>query len=89
MRLLLVTLLLIAISAATTAAAGAPRGVEGRRCPPPQGHRIADCRIARHGTPDLSRAAWRALRGAEVTISLRIDRLAPNPASGGARASGR
>ena len=85
MRLLLVTLLLIAISAATTAAAVAPRGVEGRRCPPPQGHRVTDCRIARHGTPDLSRAAWRALRGAEVTISLRIDRLAPNPASGGAR----
>ena len=54
-------------------------------CTPPKGHKIADCRVARHGTPDLSRAAWRALRNAEVTISERFDRLAPNPAAGGAR----
>lgn len=85
MRLLLATLLLTAVAAATTAAAVAPRAFEGRRCTPPQGHRVADCRIARHGTPDLSRAAWRALRGAEVTISRRIDRLAANLDRGGAR----
>jgi hypothetical protein len=76
---------LTAVAAATTAAMAAPRGFEGRTCTPPKGHRIADCRVARHGAPDLSRAAWRALRGAEVTISRRIDGLAPNPAAGGAR----
>jgi hypothetical protein len=66
----------------------APAGAayKGRRCTPPTGYRIADCRIARHGTPDLSRAAWRALRGAEVTFSEQIDDLAENPAAGGARA---
>lgn len=56
---------------------------EGRRCAPPSGYRIADCRIARHGTPDLSRGAWRALRGAEVTISVPVVVLSPNPAAGG------
>ena len=58
---------------------------EGRRCTPPAGHRIADCRVARHGTPDLSRAAYYALRDQEVTISVRIASLAPNPAAAGAR----
>jgi hypothetical protein len=58
----------------------------GRRCTPPTGYHIADCRVARHGTPDLSRAAWRALRGAEVSVSARIESVAPNPAAGGARA---
>ena len=82
MRLLLAALLVLL--AAAPAPAAAPT-FEGRRCPPPQGHRIADCRLARHGTPDLSRAAWRALRGREVTISVRFDALAPNPAAGGAR----
>jgi hypothetical protein len=77
-------LVLVAGTAAAAAATSAAR-FEGRRCTPPQGHRVADCRIARHGTPDLSRAAWRALRGAEVTISRRIDRLAANPDAGGAR----
>jgi hypothetical protein len=85
MRVLLRVLLLVAVAVATSAASAAPRGFEGRTCTPPKGHRIADCRLARHGTPDLSRAAWRALRGAEVTISLRLDGLAPNPAAGGAR----
>ena len=84
MRLLLTTILLAAVAAASAAAIAAPRSFEGRRCTPPQGHRVADCRLARHGAPDLSRAAWRALRGAEVTISRRIDRLAPNPDAGGA-----
>jgi len=69
-----------------TAAASAATGFEGRRCTPPSGHRIADCRLAQHGTPDLSRAAWRALRGAEVTISSRIESVAPNLAAGGTRA---
>ncbi|MDP1846631.1 MAG: hypothetical protein Q8K79_02475 [Solirubrobacteraceae bacterium] len=85
MRPLLAALLLAAVAAAAAAATAAPRSFEGRRCTPPQGHRVADCRLARHGAPDLSRAAWRALRGAEVTISRRIDRLAPNPDGGGAR----
>ena len=78
-------LLVLLIVVAATAGAAATAAFEGRRCTPPQGHRVADCRIARHGAPDLSRAAWRALRGAEVTISLRIDRLAPNPDTGGTR----
>ena len=74
------------MAAAAAAVAAAPkRGFEGRACTPPKGHKIADCRLARHGTPDLSRAAWRALRNAEVTISKRFDALAPNPAAGGAR----
>jgi hypothetical protein len=73
-------------AACAAAPASAPAtGFEGRRCAPPSGHRIADCRVARHGTPDLSRAAWRALRGAEVTIGVRIESLAPNFAAGGAR----
>jgi hypothetical protein len=69
---------------APAAPAKAPR-FEGRVCKPPAGHRIADCRVARRGTPDLSRAAWRALRGQEVTIAVKVDGLAPNPAAGGAR----
>lgn len=71
--------------AALLLAAPAGTSYKGRRCTAPKGHRIADCRTAGHGTPDLSRAAWRALRGAEVTFSERIDDLAPNPAMGGAR----
>jgi hypothetical protein len=82
MRLLLASLLLAAPAAT---AAAAVTSFEGRRCTPPHGHAIADCRLARHGTPDLSRAAWRALRDREVTISKRVDGLAPNPAAGGAR----
>jgi len=76
---LLVAFLLLAATPAGAA------GFEGRRCTPPAGHRIADCRVGHHGTPDLSRAAWRALRGAEVTIGARIESIAPNPAAGGAR----
>ena len=87
MRLSTAAILLSTVAAASTAAiaASSSAGFEGRRCTPPSGHRIADCRLARHGTPDLSRAAWRALRDAEVTISKRIDGLAPNPAAGSAR----
>jgi hypothetical protein len=82
--------LLVITATLATGLAGAPApataaGFEGRRCTPPSGHRIADCRIGRHGIPDLSRAAWRALRGAEVTISVKIDGIAPNLAAGGAR----
>ncbi len=86
-RLLVLTFVLaVAASASASAApaAKAPR-FEGRKCTPPVGHRIADCRLGKHGTPDLSRAAWRALRGAEVTISERFSMLAPNPAAGGER----
>jgi hypothetical protein len=79
--------LLVALLAALAAlpAPASAAGFEGRRCTPPSGHRIVDCRIGRHGIPDLSRAAWRALRGAEVTISVKIESLAPNVAAGGAR----
>jgi hypothetical protein len=85
MRLFPAASLLAVLVAAVPAGALAARGFEGRKCTPPKGHKIADCRVARHGTPDLSRAAWRALRNAEVTISKRFDSLAPNPAGGGAR----
>jgi hypothetical protein len=76
--------LLATASAAAATPAKAPR-FEGRRCTPPVGYRIADCRLGKHGTPDLSRAAWLGLRGAQVTISERFYVLAPNPAMGGAR----
>ena len=85
MRLLPLALVAATIgSAAAPAIAKAPR-FEGRACAPPSGHRIADCRLGRHGTPDLSRAAWRALRGKEVTVAVRIESIAPNVAAGGAR----
>lgn len=67
------------------ASAGPASALEGRRCTPPTGHRIVDCRIAKHGTPDLSRAAWLGLRGAQVTVSEVVDAIAPNPAAYGAR----
>ncbi|MDX6706690.1 MAG: hypothetical protein QOI48_2536 [Solirubrobacteraceae bacterium] len=73
------------IVGAGSCAASAATGYKGRKCTPPTGYHIADCRTAKHGTPDLSRAAWRALRGAEVTFSEQIDDLAENPAAGGAR----
>ncbi|HVF79399.1 MAG TPA: hypothetical protein VNA28_13970 [Solirubrobacteraceae bacterium] len=83
-QLISLLLALVAGLAAAPAPAAAP-GFEGRRCTPPVGHRIADCRIGRHGTPDLSRAAWHALRGAEVTIGVKIESIAPNLGAGGAR----
>ncbi|CAA9478523.1 MAG: hypothetical protein AVDCRST_MAG67-709, partial [uncultured Solirubrobacteraceae bacterium] len=61
MKPLLGLLLAPAATAAPAPASGA--AFEGRRCTPPSGHRIADCRVGRHGIADLSRAAWRALRG--------------------------
>ena len=84
MRSLVTTILLLAVLPAAAASAPAPR-FEGRVCKPPAGHRIADCRLGKHRTPDLSRAAFYALRDQEVTISVRIDGLAPNPAAAGAR----
>jgi hypothetical protein len=87
-RLLVVTILLCATGTPAAGASGAPARAprfEGRVCKPPAGHEIADCRVARRGTPDLSRAAWRALRGEEVTIDVEVEGLAPNPAAGGAR----
>jgi hypothetical protein len=79
-RLLWATALVAAIPAAGVSA----RGYGGRRCTPPSGYRIADCRVAEHGTPDLSRADWRARHGEQVTITSPVDGLAPNPAAGGA-----
>ncbi len=84
-RLFVLTFVLaVAASASAAPAAKAPR-FEGRVCKPPSGHHIADCRVARRGTPDLSRAAWRALRGKEVSIDVEVESLAPNPAAAGAR----
>ncbi|HTN24917.1 MAG TPA: hypothetical protein VL120_13070 [Solirubrobacteraceae bacterium] len=79
------TTLLALVLAGACAAATATASYKGRACTPPSGHRIADCRTGVHGTPDLSRAAWRALRGgAEITFSEQIDGLAGNPAAAGA-----
>ena len=85
MRRLLPALAVLAAAATSASAATKAPRFEGRKCTPPSGYRIADCRLAKHGTPDLSRAAWRALRGAEVTVSERFYVLAPNPAAAGAR----
>lgn len=56
-----------------------------RSCPKPTGHTVTDCRVARHGAPDLSRRSWRALFGAEVSISKEVRSLARNPGAGNAR----
>jgi hypothetical protein len=85
MKPLLSLLLVLSAGFGAAPAPAAAPGFEGRRCTPPVGHKIADCRLGRHGTPDLSRAAWRALRGAEVTIAVKIESVAPNFAAGGAR----
>jgi len=85
-RLAAALLVLVLAPACAGAVTLAAPGFHGRRCTPPSGYRIADCRLAEHGTPDLSRAAWRALYGEEVTISAPIDGVAPNPAGGGATA---
>jgi len=82
MRLLAAAVMLAVTPACAHAAT--PR-FEGRACKPPRGHRIADCRVAKHGAPDLSRSAFYALRDQEVTISARIEGLSPNSAAGGAR----
>ena len=58
---------------------------DGRRsCTRPIGHHIGQCRFGVHGTPDLSRSEWKRRSGAEVSISMRIDSLAGNPARRGA-----
>jgi hypothetical protein len=58
-------------------------GADGRQsCRRPAGHHVGQCRYGVHGTPDLSRAEWRRRSGAEVSISLPIDALAPNPSRG-------
>jgi hypothetical protein len=82
------TALTLAASAllASSADAATTTSYQGRRCTPPTGHKIADCRLGIHGIPDLSRAAFRALRDVEVTIGVKIESLAPNFAAGGARA---
>ncbi len=77
------------LAAALAVAALAPSAwaatFEGRRCPAPSGYRLTDCRVAEHGTPDLSRRAWRALRGAEESINEEVRNLAVNPQASGAR----
>lgn len=84
-RVLALLVVLGALAATACAAAPSAPRFEGRLCKLPAGHQIVDCRVARHGTPDLSRAAFRALRGEEVSIDVPIDGLAPNPAAAGAR----
>lgn len=84
------TVLLAALLAGLTACAVAATTAAqdtymGRACLPPTGHRVADCRVGSRGAPDLSRKAFRALRGQEVTITSRLHGLAPNPALAGAR----
>jgi hypothetical protein len=76
---LLVGFALAASAAAVTGAA------DGRHaCNRPSGHRVGQCRFGVHGTPDLSRAEWRRRSHAEVSISVRIESLAGNPARRGA-----
>lgn len=67
------------LAALTVTAVDAPAAFEGRACKDPVGYRIADCRVGKHGIPDLSRQAYYALRDQEVTISDRVYNLAPNP----------
>lgn len=91
------TVLVAAATAALLAAAGpstasrpgkpvakAPR-YHGFACPDPRGHKVTECRLGVHGTPDLSRKGWRTLFGQEVTISEPVTELASNPAAGNAR----
>lgn len=58
---------------------------DGFACPDPRGHRVTECRLGVHGTPDLSRKGWRTVFGQEVTISEPVTELAENPAAGSAR----
>lgn len=66
------------------ALAGAVEARGAVRCHDPQGHRVTQCRIAKHGTKDLSRQGWRA-KGKEVTFSVRVTTLSPNLQAGGRR----
>ena len=65
---------MFAVALSVLLSAAAPPPV---RCAEPVGYRVVDCRLGRHGTPDLSRRGWRERVGAEVTISVRIRSLAP------------
>lgn len=78
--------LVLSLGSASTAArtAKVPR-YRGFACPDPKGHRVTECRLGIHGTPDLSRKGWHAVFGQEVTISVPVTELAENPALGGAR----
>lgn len=81
-RRLALASLLVASVAALGQPAGAPAA--SAECRPPSGYRVAGCRLGVHGTRDAGRAAWRERTGAEVTISVRLDGLAANPAADGA-----
>ncbi|MBO9531651.1 MAG: hypothetical protein J7513_01605 [Solirubrobacteraceae bacterium] len=74
------------VAAASTAPAKspAPRYL-GYPCPDPVGHKVTQCRLGIHGTPDLSRRAWAKTASKEVTVSAAFRELNPNPARGGAR----
>jgi hypothetical protein len=76
---------LLLLTIATPPASASAATYKGRPCPKPTGHAVTDCRIAAHGAPDLSRRAWRALYGAEVSITKDVRSLARNPAAGNAR----
>ena len=74
--------------AAARAAAAKPKPTpatpryRGYPCPDPVGYTVTQCRLGVHGTPDLSRRAWRKLFGVEVTVSEPFKDLAPNPDAG-------
>lgn len=57
----------------------------GMPCPDPVGHRVTQCRLGVHGTPDLSRRSWAKLFQREVTVSVAFSELAGNPEAGGRR----
>ncbi len=76
-------MVLAAVGVAAARAATSPAEA-ARACRPPTGAGVVGCRFGVHGTPDESRAAWRSRTGAEVSVSVRVDGLAANPAAGGA-----
>jgi hypothetical protein len=65
------------------AAPSVPR-YRGIRCPDPVGHRVTQCRLGIHGTPDLSRRSWARL-AREVTVSAPFRDLTANGAAAGER----
>lgn len=78
----------ISVAGAASAAAAArhaPR-YDGFRCPDPVGHKVTQCRLGVHGTPDLSRKGWLEVFGRNVSISRAIT---PQELVGNAKAGGR
>lgn len=78
--------LILALTVVAPASAAVPR-YEGFRCSDPVGHRVTECRLGVHGTPDLSRKGWLRVFEKDVSIlqSFTPLQLVPNPAAGGQR----